>query len=89
MSDEFIKPPANTLAPELINFGKKMRVTFNGSCLKQDQIKFDHGKIVNIYVVYALKSTLNYNEDITLENCLFGAVKLTKNADVRKYKYSG
>ena len=25
----------------------------------------------------------------TLENCLFGAVRLTKNADIDKYKYSG
>ena len=25
----------------------------------------------------------------TLENCLFGAVKLTKNADIDKYGYSG
>ena len=24
-----------------------------------------------------------------LENCLFGAVKITKNTDVDKYKYSG
>ena len=24
-----------------------------------------------------------------LENCLFGAVSLTKNADIDKYKYSG
>ena len=46
-------------------------------------------KIVNIYIVYALKSTLNYNEDITLENCLFGAVKLTKNAGNSKHKYFG
>ena len=35
-----------------------------------------------------MKSTLNYNEEINLENCLFGAVKLTKNADISKYKYS-
>ena len=26
---------------------------------------------------------------ITLGNCLFGTVKLTKNADIDKYKYSG
>ena len=65
-----------------------MRVKFNGSCLKQDKIMFNHG-IVNIYIVYSLKSTLNYNEVITLENCLFGAVKLTKNADISKYKYYG
>ena len=25
----------------------------------------------------------------TLENCLFGAVSLPKNADIDKYKYSG
>ena len=27
--------------------------------------------------------------DPTLENCLFGAVTLTKNADIDKYGYSG
>ena len=58
-----------------------MYVKFSGSCLKQDKITCNQGKIVNMYNVYALKSTLNYDEDITLENCLFGAVKITKNAD--------
>ena len=29
------------------------------------------------------------NTDFTLDNCLFGAVKLTKNADPDKYVYSG
>ena len=29
---------------------------------------------------------MNYT---TLENCLFGSVKLTKNADIHKYGYSG
>ena len=33
--------------------------------------------MVNIYIFYALKSTLNYGENINLENCLFGAVKIT------------
>ena len=27
--------------------------------------------------------------DPTLKNCLFGAVTLTKNADIHKYGYSG
>ena len=33
----------------------------------------------------------NHRYDVypTLENCLFGAVKLTKNTDIDKYKYSG
>ena len=30
----------------------------------------------------------NLNIDFTLNNCLFGSVKLTKNADLKKYKYS-
>ena len=28
-------------------------------------------------------------DDFTLKDCLFGAVKLTKNADPDKYSYSG
>ena len=29
----------------------KTRVEFSGSCLKQDKVTFNHGKIVNIYIV--------------------------------------
>ena len=29
------------------------------------------------------------NNDHTLKNCLFGAVTLTKNADIGKHGYSG
>ena len=32
-------------------------------------------------------STSSYN-DPTIKNCLFGAVTLTKNADIDKYRYS-
>ena len=88
LSNEIIKPD-NTLAPTLKYTGKRMYVKFNGSCLKQDKITFNHGKIVNIYIIYDLELTLTYNADITLENYLFGAVKITQNADVSKYKYSG
>ena len=35
------------------------------------------------------KSDNTTSSDPTLENCLFGAVSLTKNADIDKYKYSG
>ena len=67
----------------------KTRVEFNGSCLKQDKTMYTHGKIVNIYIVYETVggySDVNYP---TLQNALFGAVKLTKNADIDKYGYSG
>ena len=32
---------------------------------------------------------MNISSYTTLENCLFGAVKLTKHTDVDLYKYSG
>ena len=41
--------------------------------------------MVNIYIVYELVAS----SDPTIKNCLFGAVTLTKNADVEKYRYSG
>ena len=46
-------------------------------------------KIVNIYVVYELAASSSHTSDPTIKNCLFGAVTLTKNADIEKYKYSG
>ena len=56
--------------------------------MRQNQVTYNHGPAVNIYIVY--ETTLDTKTfNIALENCLFGAIKLTKNADVDKYKYSG
>ena len=68
--------------------GTEKRVRFSGSCLKQDKITYNHGKIVNIYIVYEINKNGNTSSDPTLENCLFGAVSLTKNANIDRYKYS-
>ena len=43
----------------------------------------------NIYIVYELGASSSINNDPTLKNCLFGAVALTKNADIDKYGSSG
>ena len=43
---------------------------------------------MNIYIVYEIKKGFNISSYPTLENCLFGAVKLTKHVDVDLYKYS-
>ena len=92
LSDEVNKSSTtnnNRLPPTLEYAGKSMYVTFNESCLiKQDKFIFDNRKIVNIYIVYDLNSNLN-NFDLTLEKCLFGAVKLTKSSGIDKYSYSG
>ena len=47
-------------------------------------------KAINLYISYIPNPGLrNLNTDFTLNNCLFGTVKLTKNAGLYKYKYSG
>ena len=87
LCNKIIKHPDNTLALTVKYTGKRMYVKFNGSCFKQDKITLNHGKIVNIYIVYDLKSNLN-NFGPTLENYLFGSVKITKSSDIDMYKYS-
>ena len=52
------------------------QVKFVGSCLKQPKIS------------YTWKSSKHLHCDPILKNCLFGAVTLTKNADIDKYRYS-
>ena len=93
LSAESITPPSapnNFLNPSLNYLGTKIRVRFSGSCLKQDKITYTHGKIVNIYIVYEINKKDNtIISDPTLENCLFGAVTLTKNVNIDKYGYSG
>ena len=92
LSAKTIKPPTtsnNSLTPVVSYYGTKTRVKFIGSCLKQPKISCTHGKVVNIYIVYELGASSSHNNDPTLKNCLFGAVTLTKNADIDKYEYSG
>ena len=92
LSEESIKPPTTSnkmLHPSLDFVGTKGRVKFNGDRLKQEIITFNHGKRVNIYIVYEIERSVNISSYSTLENCLFGAVELTKHVDVDLYKYSG
>ena len=63
------------VTPQLSYYGTKTRVEFSRSCLKQEHVTFNHGKIVNIYIVYDIYKSINIIDYPTLENCLFGAVK--------------
>ena len=54
--------------------------------MKQDKVTFNHGKVLDIYMVYEISKSLNIRDYLTLENCLFGAVTLTKITDINKYK---
>ena len=62
-------------------------INFNGHCLINNSSI--PKKVINLYISYTLNPLLrNLKTDFTLGNCLFGYVKLTKNADLDKYKYS-
>ena len=92
LSVESMKPPTasdNSLTPALNYYGTKTRVKFTGSCLKQQKISYTHGKVVNIYIVYEVGASSSHNNDPRLRNCLFGAVTLTKNADIDKFGHPG
>ena len=69
---------------------RKVRVKFNKGCLNQpNNLTYDYGSRVNIFVVYELGASSSNDSDPTLKNCLFGAVTLTKSADIEKHEYYG
>ena len=57
LSDEkinSIKRPNHSVTPNLDYYGTKTRVEFNGNCWNQDEVTFNHGKEVTIYIVYGI-----------------------------------
>ena len=69
MSDKIINSIRTSdyrITPKLSYYGTRIRVEFNGSCLKQDKITYTHWKIEDIYIVYGLFSDLNDYNYLTL-----------------------
>ena len=68
-----------------------MDVVFSGNYVKENKLIYPVKSVVNIYIVYKLdtiKSTRN--TDFTIQNALFGAVKITEDSRGSDYnKYSG
>ena len=56
--------------------------------MEQYKITYTHWKIVDIYIIFEISKSINISDYPTLENCLFGAVRL-KNANIGRYKYCG
>ena len=67
----------------------KIRMKFNESFLNRFPPTMPHKNVVNIYIVYEITSDYKDINYPTLENCLFGSVKVTKNSDIDKYRYFG
>ena len=75
--------------PSLVDNGR-MSVRLEGVYFKQMRLLCpNNDNIVNIYIVYLIDPISNFrNTDYTVQNALFGGVKITKNAtDTSKHKY--
>ena len=77
--------------PVLKNDGR-MHVYLNGNNFQQNKviISNNNNNVINIYCVYQIEPISSSRDDIfTVQNALFGAMQITKNADTSKYKYKG
>ena len=82
---------ATTSLPSLIDNGR-MSVRLEDAYFKQMRLlRPNNDNIVNIYIVYLSDPISNSrNTDYTVQNALFGGVKITKNAtETSKHKYEG
>ena len=84
-----------TNLPELKN-GGRMYVYLQGNYFKQNNlVNTNNNKVVsigviNIYIVYKLDPIASSRDtNFTIQNALFGAIQITKNADTSKYDYKG
>ena len=82
---------ATTSLPPLIENGR-MSVRLEGAYFKQTKlIRPNNDNIVNIYIVYLTDPiSSSRNTNYTVQNALFGGLKITTNAtDTSKHKYEG
>ena len=75
---------------------ERMYVYLQGSHFQQNNVltlNNDHvinKNVINIYIVYKLYPIASIRDTtFTIQNALFGAMQITKNADTSKYHYKG
>ena len=77
------------IAPDIKNINGQLYVSFNGNYFIQDPITIPNN-VINIYCVYQLDPiSSTRNTTFTVQNALFGSIKITKNAETSKYNYKG
>ena len=80
---------SNNNSPTLLNKNNRLGVSFTGNYIKQNKLGYARVKIVNLYIVYELNNRKVDSPYFTVQNGLFGAVKITKNVNTSHYKYEG
>ena len=81
---------ANSNLPDLKRDGR-MRASFNNIYFTQNKVVIpNNNNVINIYCLYRL-DLISSSRDTTytVQNALFGAVQITKNADASKNAYKG
>ena len=77
------------IPPNIKNDGKGLHAFFSGNYFEQDNIAIPNS-VINIYCVYELQPISSSRDDtFTIQNALFGAMPVTKNADTSRYNYGG
>ena len=75
------------VAPDIKNINGQLYVSFNGNYFEKNPITIPNN-VINIYCVYRLDpiSSTRYT-DYTIQNALFGDMKITKNTDSSENSY--
>ena len=68
-----------------------MHVSLSGNHFQQNKaIIPNNNNVINIYCVFKIDPIASTKDDtFTVQNALFGAMEITKNADTSKYNYKG
>ena len=92
ISSEKNIPSETNLEPAMSNLvNGKIILKFNNSVLVQNICSSLYSNFnLNLYICYELNTwPSSPTNNITLRNCLFGTVKLTRNAGKNKFTYNG
>ena len=77
----------------ILKNNKETYVLLQGKYFQQNDniiIPSNNKKVINIYIIYKIDPiSSTRNTDYTIQNALFGAMKITKNADYSKNNYTG
>ena len=76
--------------PDLKSDGR-MHIYLSVNHFQQNKIIIPNkNNVINVYCVYQIEPISSSRDDtFTVQNALFGAMQITKNADTSKYKYKG
>ena len=76
--------------PDIKNDGR-IYVYLSGNHFQQNKVIIpNNNNVINIYCVYEIQPISSSRDTtFTIQNALFGAMQITKNADTSKYNYKG